>query len=132
MKKLKSCLLIDDDEITNFINQQLIEEMSISEEVITIDDARLALKYIEENNAANGNNAGNEIIFLDLNMPGMDGFEFLEKFTTCPYSNKYSVFVVSSSNNHTDRQRAQIYNVDGYVPKPLTREKVLGILDKAK
>lgn len=132
MKKIKSCLLIDDDEITNYINQQLIEEMMISEKVVAIDNAQLALDYIEENCGGDGNGKTcSDVILLDLNMPGMDGFEFLEKFTSYPFKDNFAVFVVSSSNNLRDRQKAEKYNVDGYIPKPLTKDKLLQIVEMA-
>lgn len=73
-----------------------------------------------------------EIILLDINMPGMDGFEFLEAFKARQLPDHFKIFMVSSSQNAGDIQQAKEHGVCGYVSKPLTEQKLLAIMEKAK
>ena len=75
MDKYKKILLVDDDETSNFLNELLIKGMDIVEEVSIASNGQEALNYLE-----NESGSFPQLIFLDLNMPVMDGFEFLEAF----------------------------------------------------
>ena len=75
MQKLKSVLLIDDDNAANFIHRIVIEETELVEDVGAFESPRAALKYLEDLQSVS---PFPEIIFLDINMPLMDGWEFLD------------------------------------------------------
>src|SRR5438874_6188 len=79
--KLKCILLIDDDEITNFINKDLLTGMDIASHIQICENGKEAIDYLEEAYAgSNPDFPAPDIIFLDLNMPVMDGFEFLKQY----------------------------------------------------
>lgn len=127
MKQVKNVLLIDDDEITNYINSMLIKAAAATENVHMALNGKEALNYLKKHCS---NKPSDEycpmLIFLDLNMPIMDGFEFLEKFTTLDDIHKEGlpVYVLTSSENTKDISKANKYGISGYVSKPLTRDKI--------
>ena len=122
MDKYKKILLVDDDETSNFLNELLIKGMDIVEEVSIASNGQEALSYLE-----NERGSFPQLIFLDLNMPVMDGFEFLEAFEKA-HTTKVPVFILTSSNNFKDYERAKQFDVAGYLIKPLTEEKIKGVL----
>lgn len=130
--KHKSVLLVDEDQIDNFINERMITTSNFSEEVIVCSSAISALAFLRER-LANKSELP-EIIFLDLNMPIMDGFGFLEEFDKLvseypQLKEKCKIIVLSSSISPTDidRASANIY-VFKYLNKPLT-EKYLDAIN---
>ena len=79
MGKLKEILLIDDSKGTNSLNKRLLREMDVAEHISTELNGRLALDYLLSKNEK-GNYPSPDIIFLDINMPIMDGYQFLKEF----------------------------------------------------
>lgn len=125
MGKLGIVMLVDDNDTDNFISKRIIEITNFSEEVIVKNSGKSALDYLEENRDDPANLP--EIIFLDINMPIVDGFVFLyeyEKFNN-EIKDKCRVIILSSSDNKRDIDK--IVNNDyviKFVTKPLT-EKTL-------
>ncbi len=122
MSKYKRILLVDDDETSNFLNELLIKGMDIVEEVSVAFNGQEALHYLQ-----NDSGTFPQLIFLDLNMPVMDGFEFLEAFEKT-HTTKVPVFILTSSNNFKDYERAKNFDVAGYLIKPLTEDKIRDVL----
>lgn len=87
-------LLIDDGEADNFIHEKIIEHAQFAQEVISTNSAEEGLAYLN-----NHPNQLPEIIFLDINMPVMDGFQFLQEYHNLPFTirEKCSIIVLSSS-----------------------------------
>lgn len=121
MKKLKSVLLVDDDSTSNFMAQLLLEDLNIAEQISTTLNGQEALDYIQIHCAAG--NCPN-LILLDINMPVMNGFEFLEYFRRLPVSSQIQVVMLTSSVYHKDLEKAKSYQINYYVSKPLTTEKL--------
>jgi CheY-like chemotaxis protein len=134
MRKLSSILLVDDDNASNFLNKTLIEDLEVAEKVVISKNGREALNFISSCSLqlSDAKESLPEVILLDLNMPVMDGFEFLEEFEKLKINSSKSVliFLLTSSSNSRDIEKARQYTVAGYLNKPLTEEKVIGILDK--
>ena len=108
-------ILIDDDPINNLINKRLINKMNLSPLVIEFLEAEKALGYI---GASNDNQK--TLILLDINMPVMNGWEFLEKFKEKSLDTDIYVVLVSSSTYRDDKQKAfRSDKVIDYVTKPL-------------
>ena len=132
MKNKLSCiLLVDDDEPTNFLNKMVLEDVDCAKSIKVADSGVSALNYLEgtDNNDA----TSPELIFLDINMPAMNGWEFLEKYSGLDKQRKANVVIVmlTTSLNPDDRAKAsKIPDVSGFETKPLTSEKLEAILKK--
>jgi len=121
--KFKRVLLIDDNDIDNFINERMITTSNFSEKVVVKNSAEGALDFLRS--ASSDVNALPEVIFLDLNMPVMDGFGFLEEFEKLDelVRNHCHVVVLSSSISAEDINRASTNPyVTRYVNKPLSEK----------
>lgn len=126
MDKLDCILLVDDDQVCNFLNENIIHLMDGQLKVQTALNGQSALDFLEENEGYP------QLILLDLNMPVMDGFEFLNEFVKLPEKKRKNIVIVilTSSDYEKDRERASKYNVvSGYVTKPLTQEKMVSIVE---
>lgn len=113
-------LLVDDDEGVTFLNRFLLESSGQNLIIQTAINGSEALKIIEQAGACP------DIILLDVNMPVMDGFEFLQALSEKPqYYNHATVYMLTSSLRETDRDAAQKFScVKKYLEKPLTEEMV--------
>lgn len=132
MKKLNCILLVDDDEPTNFLNKMILEDVNCAETVEVAESGQSALRYLE-NASENGNPSSPDLIFLDINMPAMNGWEFLEQYSHLDQSRKANVVIVmlTTSLNPDDRAKAgKIPDVSGFETKPLTPEKLQSIIKK--
>ncbi|RPD51539.1 response regulator [Paracnuella aquatica] len=132
-KKLKSVLLIDDDEPTNFINAMVLEELDCAESVQVAQSGAEAIELLHTASDDAAQPVGPDLIFLDINMPAMNGWEFLEQYRQLPQNNKGKVMVVmlTTSLFPEDQHRAmEIPEVAGFENKPLTKEKVERILQE--
>lgn len=127
---IDSVLLVDDDPVTNYLNEELLSELQISKDVEVTDDAKEALGFIE-NCYLPKENPKSLLILLDINMPGWDGFEFLDELnslTEIP-NHQIDVIILSSSIHRIDKEKAENYKVLDYIAKPLTPEKLKAALD---
>lgn len=120
MPKYQRVMLIDDNEIDNIINEKIIEANNFAEEIQVFQTAQAGLDFLAENQ--NNESKLPEIIFLDINMPIMDGFQFLEKFQA--YSptvlQTCRIIMLSSSISPKDIDRAASNKfVKKYLNKPL-------------
>lgn len=122
--KVSSVLLVDDERAVNFLNKIVLDENCPECGVAVADNGKKALDYLAENECP-------DLIFLDLNMPVMDGFEFLDEFEKqqrCVGHSK--IFVLTSSLRDEDRELALSKStVSGYLPKPLTEEHLKTVAD---
>ncbi|KAA9331764.1 response regulator [Adhaeribacter soli] len=122
-------LLVDDDEATNYLNQRVIRKANILTNVHVAHDGKEALDYLTNGGRNNGTgsvpHAG--LIFLDINMPGMNGWEFLEAYKQLPdeQTRRIKILMLTTSNNPDEEKRAvNIPEVKGFIHKPLTEEKL--------
>lgn len=136
MRKLSGILLIDDDDTTNFLNQRLLDRMEVTDHIRTFVNGKQAFDYLY--NVSNNNYETEsseyfkpELIFLDINMPVMDGFEMLDLYERLdPEFRKQIVMVVLTTSTHPqDTANSKKYNAE-YIIKPLTADKVNELLKK--
>ena len=130
MGNIGTVMLVDDNDTDNFISRRIIEITKFSENVIVKNSGKDALDYLEKNRESL--NSIPDIIFLDINMPIVDGFVFLyeyEKFSNS-VKDKCRVIILSSSDNKRDIDK--IINNDfviKFVTKPLTEKTLEEIKD---
>lgn len=110
--------LIDDDAINNLLNRQFLTFALPKTDILTFQDAEVLTKYL-----AQGKVAPPDLFLLDINMPEMDGWEFL--YSLRQLNIESDVMILSSSVHWDDIDKARTYgNVKCYIPKPLTEEKI--------
>ncbi|MES2730791.1 MAG: response regulator [Bacteroidota bacterium] len=126
MKKLYQVLLIDDDNITNYMHKIVIEDCAISEHILLSNSGDEALECLQ------GLNNCPELVFLDINMPAMDGFEFLQEIQklSLPGQQEMVIVVLSTSTNPYDIQKINRLGEYEYLNKPLTNDKLMTLLHK--
>lgn len=113
-------VLIDDDPINNLINKRLIRKLDLSSNIIEFLEAEKALKYLRSID-----DMKQTLIFLDINMPVMNGWDFLGQYAEIKNKRKDMIIMLSSSINYQDRQKSLENNcVEGFIEKPLTIEKL--------
>lgn len=131
MKKINTVAVIDDDSIYQFASKKMIAATALVENVITFSDGQEAIDFFNQN--LNNSEALPDIIFLDLNMPITDGWQFLDQYKLIEkeIDKDIHIYVTSSSKNPDDLILAKsIATVSDYVIKPLTFENFESLLTK--
>lgn len=119
---MRTIMLVDDVEISNYILKKIITNISSQDTVYAFTDPSKALQALEDINP--------DIVFLDINMPVIDGWKFLDNLKD--RNKAYSVYVLSSSTSELDKQRAVSYtNVTNFLTKPVTPAQISEILTAA-
>ncbi len=127
--KNKSVMLIDDNDIDNFINEKMIKSCCFSENVYVHTSVTSALEFLK--NLSSIQNIPDELvpnyIFLDINMPILDGFHFLQEFNNLGYAfiPKIKIVMLTTSLNPCDLEKTKEYkNVIAYLYKPLVQTDI--------
>jgi CheY-like chemotaxis protein len=132
-QKIELACIIDDDKIYVNLVRKIIEIKKLSENLLIFKNGLEALDYFKVILSNLTEDKLPEIIFLDLNMPVMDGWEFLGEFVKIKnnFDKKISLYVVSSSIDPRDLERAKSFNlVTDYLIKPIELKKFEKIFDK--
>ncbi len=119
-RKLNTILLVDDDEEDNYFHSIVINKLNIVNQIDVANNGLEALSYLKD-----GKNSLPDVIFLDLNMPKMNGWEFLEEYKLLSPEQKAKVLIVilTTSANPDDIRRAkEMEEVSGFSTKPLSAE----------
>lgn len=136
-RKLNCVLLIDDDDPTNYLNRLIVEQVDCADSIQVVQSGQEALDYLTN---AGTYQTGNthfpqpDLIFLDINMPGMDGWEFLEKYKALTNGQKAKIVMVmlTTSLNPDDELRARTFpEISGFENKPLNGDMVENILRRS-
>ena len=118
--------LVDDD-ITNFLNEHLIQDSRLAQHIEIFSEAKQALEFVKtecpQRRCPN-------LILLDLNMPSFTGFDFIEAFQRLHTDkiDNVKIVVLTSSQNHQDLQRLKTLGIKDILNKPLTKEKMLSVI----
>jgi CheY-like chemotaxis protein len=129
MKKIDSTCIIDDDPIFVYGTKRLMNELNFSDNIFVYTNGQDAIDGLYEI-IENGEELPS-VIFLDLNMPIMNGWEFLEGFVKIPNNNreKVTIYIISSSVDPRDLQRIKDYKVvNNYILKPISPDDLSTIL----
>ncbi len=130
MKQIQTVAIIDDDHIYQFAIKRTIAATNLITNIVTFTDGQQALEFFMDN--IDNVDQLPDLVFLDLNMPIVDGWEFLEEYATVSSKiNKEILIYVSSSSKNPDDliQAKSIAEVADYIVKPLTSEKLMSIID---
>jgi CheY-like chemotaxis protein len=128
MHKLPSILLIDDDDTTNYLNQLLFHRLDITDNLLIALNGQEALTLLHTCEPT-GPAPCPALILLDMKMPVMDGFDFLEAYVQLPPAQRNAVILMlSTSLNPLDVNRIQDLPIAGCLTKPLTKEKIYAML----
>lgn len=124
MHSFYSIILVDDDPINNLINRRLISKLKLTSKIEEFLEAEQAIERIR-----GIDDSENTLIFLDINMPVMNGWDFLNQYMKEFKLRKDKIIVLSSSIDFQDRQRAKEFAcVEGFIEKPLSPEKIKFVL----
>lgn len=134
---ISNILLVDDDPTSLFLQRHLLTDVCKYEgKIHECHNGKLALDYIESKGEfeANGTTYPKpDLILLDINMPVMNGFEFLDTYKQLPLELRGGIVIsmLTSSLNKLDKDKAEMYqDVSDFITKPITRDQLLGIVAK--
>jgi CheY-like chemotaxis protein len=134
MRTIEKILFVDDDPICSYLNCVLIHELGIVKEATSIQHAEEALAYIKQHycRQTKSRKVSHDLIFLDINMPGMDGFELLEELQQLQQldRSRFSIILLSTSINPADKEKAAGFGslVKAFLSKPLAEADILKLL----
>lgn len=132
MSNIKSICIIDDDEIYQFLIKKQVAVQNLADKVFVFPNGQEAIQYFQKTIANKGELP--DIVFLDVNMPIMDGWEFLDEYEKIAdqFHKEVKLYMISSSLNESDINRAQkIAQVEEYLVKPISGEKLVSLLQNA-
>ncbi|OGX87937.1 response regulator [Hymenobacter coccineus] len=132
MAAISCTLLVDDDDTTNFLNQALLRRMAISGTVLVAGNGQEALDLLHTHCERPTSPTCPALILLDMKMPRMNGFEFLQAYTQQLQARTPAVVVImlTTSLNPRDVELMQGLPIAGYLTKPLTRDKINQVLQQ--
>ena len=127
MKKINSIGVIDDDPITVFGIKKMLNSINASDNIKTYANGKEAIDDIKS--MLENNQPIPEVLFLDINMPIMDGWQFLEEFITLPIKTRIRINILTSSIDPADKQnwvyyKGQTDHIIDYKNKPIRRKEI--------
>jgi CheY-like chemotaxis protein len=132
--QLNCVLVIDDDEPTNFFTQMILEDAGCTRHIRIVQSGYEALDYLaksEEPGVDRDIYPSPDLIFLDINMPAMDGWEFLEAYKKLGIAERIIIVMLTTSLFPEDKLKAEAMpEISGFEHKPLTEEKLAAVLEK--
>lgn len=129
--KLNTILLVDDSESVNFIHSRIIKKAKCAQNCVAVTDGQKALDFLQSKE--NEQHPKPNLILLDINMPGMDGWEFAERHNKLPSNQQADIVVLmlTASLNRDDELKVEQLNyIDGVCVKPLTIEIMTELVER--
>ncbi|MCL5127103.1 response regulator [Algibacter sp. L4_22] len=121
MESLQSTLLIDDDKFTNFYNEKIVKKHNTFNSITSVNSGADALVYLQK--AMDGLVKKPDVIFLDINMPAMNGWEFIEEYSKLDkiFTSSIKIIMLTTSSNPQDQEKANSSSfINSYINKPLS------------
>ncbi|WP_299823699.1 response regulator [uncultured Pontibacter sp.] len=130
-ESLDLVMLVDDDDTTNYLNERLLKEMQVAKQIVVMKNGREAIDYLKTAATGNGTVISPNLIFLDIKMPVMDGFSFLEEYQRAGLdaADQVVILMLTSSASFYDLERLRNYKkVKQHFSKALTKHDVREIM----
>ena len=116
-------LVIDDDDINIFIIKKIVEKTGFDIDMVARNNGQQAIDYINDTIAQN--NPLPQLVLIDINMPVMNGWEFIEAYEMLNIEQKVDMYILSSSVYENDIEKTKSYKaVKGFISKPLSMERL--------
>lgn len=122
-------VLVEDNDLDVIIVQRLMRKMNLNLPIIRAKNGEEALALLRPEHDQEAV-VPPFIMIIDINMPRMNGFELLEQLADDPTLSDVPIYLMSTSNRDSDKDRARQYRIRGYLVKPVTEPVLLDILDK--
>ena len=126
-------IIIDNDDADNYIAKRMIKKLLPEADIKTFTDAKKALDFIKTGSAKP--NAPETLVFLDINMPDMTGWEFMKNFENLDEKTQqlFTIFMLTASEDNLDKERARAdKKITGYLLKPLTEQALVLVIFNRK
>jgi len=124
-------LVIDDDDINIFIIKKIVDKTGFNIEMTSKSNGQQAVDFLQT--AITNQTAFPDLILIDINMPVMNGWEFVEAYTTLGVTKDVDLYILSSSVYENDIEKTKSYsNVKGFISKPLSMERLIELLKDLK
>jgi CheY-like chemotaxis protein len=124
---MKNALLVDDDQVTNLINRKVLQQSGLFSKINIVSNGMQALDFLKE--CQENSKSLPDNILLDLNMPIMSGFLFLEELSKLTFIKKnIKIIILSSSDNYDDIKRSKELGIEDYLIKPISSRSLLNAL----
>ena len=123
--------IVDDDDVYQFTTTRTIQAYKLAKKILVFSDGEEAIRFLSDNIALSSELP--DVIFLDINMPIMDGWQFLEEYVKIKprIGKKITLYMISSSVDPVDLERAKkISEISDYIIKPITPNQLVEIIDK--
>jgi len=121
-------LVIDDDEINLFIMNKLVEKTGYKTTMVSKTNGKSGYEYLQE--LVNNGQPLPKLIFVDVNMPVLNGWEFLEHYMNLNIQENVAIYMLSSSVYEVDLNKAGTYKfIKGFISKPISIENLKGIFE---
>ncbi|MFV8351523.1 response regulator [Flavobacterium sp. XS1P32] len=129
MKKIETFCIVDDDDIYQFTTSLLLKKTDLVNKIIVFSNGLKAINFLKDE-MGNKENIP-DVLFLDINMPVMDGWEFLEEYLLIKpmMPKKVVIYMVSSSVDEKDVLKAKsISALSGYMVKPISSQNIMEVI----
>ncbi len=133
MVHLNCILLVDDDSATNFLNKRLLKKNGMADTIQIARNGVEAMDYLTRAYQGDEDCPVPDLILLDINMPMVNGWEFLERYESLPedFKKSISIFMLTTSLREDDVEQSKKWQVvKGFIQKPLTQQAVFESLEK--
>jgi CheY-like chemotaxis protein len=121
----KNILLVDDDSIANFLIEKIVQSTGLARNIYKALNGKEALTFFQDEK---DESVLPEVVLLDLNMPIMNGFEFLKAFHSLQLKENVLIILVTSSSNPSDIEQAKSLGIRYYLTKPISAETIKSIM----
>lgn len=130
MNKVNCIMLVDDNEDDNFFHERVIRKYDAADKIVVKESGDYALEYLK--NRDQHQDSHPDIIFLDINMPRMNGWEFIEEYKKLDEKlrSKMVVVMLTTSENPYDKAKAKMLGLSTLKTKPLTKEILENVLNE--